>query len=209
MNNCGCRQTSTTRKPLAKRVHAAWLWAVLFPAPAWAAVTQADLTTHWSGYAALALFGLAYLLVVAEEFTGLRKSQPVMLAAGAIWSVLAVASAALGQSKQLHEAVGHYLLEYAQLLLFLLAAMTYVNAMSERGLFEALRAWLLRKGLGYRALFWSTGTMAFFISPFIDNLTTALVMCARTAGSLHWHASTLSSPPMRAALSAHSAISPR
>ena len=63
-------------------------------------------------------------------------------------------------------------------MLFLLAAMTYVNAMSERGLFEALRARLLRRGLGYRALFWTTGALAFCLSPLIDNLTTALVMCA-------------------------------
>ena len=150
-----------------------------WPGLAWGAATSgADLTSHWAGYAALALFGLAYLLVVAEEFTGLRKSQPVMLAAGAIWAVLALASARLGRGAELQHALGEYLLEFAQLLLFLLAAMTYVNAMSERGIFEAMRAWLLRRGLGYRALFWATGAMAFCLSPLIDNLTTALVMCA-------------------------------
>jgi Na+/H+ antiporter NhaD/arsenite permease-like protein len=120
----------------------------------------------------------AYALVVAEEFTGLRKSQPVMLAAGLIWGILAVAAARWNLSDALHAAVRDYLLEFAELLLFLLAAMTYVNAMSERGLFEALRVWLLRKGLGYRALFWATGGLAFCLSPLIDNLTTALVLCA-------------------------------
>ena len=101
-----------------------------------------------------------------------------MLAAGVIWAVLAVAAARSGFSDALHETVRDYLLEYAELLLFLLAAMTYVNAMSERRLFEALRAWLLRRGLGYRALFWTTGALAFCLSPIIDNLTTALVLCA-------------------------------
>ena len=148
------------------------------PFAAAAAVPVQDLTAHWSGVAAVVVFVAAYMLVVAEEFTGLRKSQPVMLAAGVIWGVLAVASAQSGLSGALHEAVGEYLLEFAQLLLFLLAAMTYVNAMSERGLFEALRAWLLRRGMGYRALFWTTGALAFCLSPLIDNLTTALVMCA-------------------------------
>ena len=148
------------------------------PFAAAAAVPVQDLTAHWSGVAAVVVFVAAYVLVVAEEFTGLRKSQPVMLAAGVIWGVLAVASAQSGLSGALHEAVGEYLLEFAQLLLFLLAAMTYVNAMSERGLFEALRAWLLRRGMGYRALFWTTGALAFCLSPLIDNLTTALVMCA-------------------------------
>jgi Na+/H+ antiporter NhaD/arsenite permease-like protein len=137
-----------------------------------------DLTGHWSGIAALALFGLAYALVIAEEYTHLRKSQPVMLAAGLIWALLAVAEAQVGGHGALDAAVGHYLLEYAELLLFLLAAMTYVNAMSERLVFDAMRAWLLRRGLGYRSLFWITGGMAFLLSPMIDNLTTALVMCA-------------------------------
>jgi len=137
-----------------------------------------DLTGHWAGFSALALFGLAYALVIAEEFTHLRKSQPVMLAAGLIWGLLAVAGALGAPGAGIEEAVGHYLLEYAQLLLFLLAAMTYVNAMSERQVFDALRAWLLRRGLGYRALFWITGALAFVLSPVLDNLTTSLVMCA-------------------------------
>jgi Na+/H+ antiporter NhaD/arsenite permease-like protein len=147
--------------------------------PAMAAEPPAiDLTTHWAGYAAIVIFALAYVLVIAEEFTHLRKSQPVMLAAGAMWALLAIAAAAMGQVDSIHVAVGDYLLEYAELLLFLLAAMTYVNAMSERNLFEALRMRLLQRGLGYRQLFWATGALAFCMSPMIDNLTTALVMCA-------------------------------
>ncbi|MDQ3039162.1 MAG: sodium:proton antiporter NhaD [Pseudomonadota bacterium] len=147
--------------------------------PALAAETSGvDLTTHWAGYSAIAIFALAYVFVIAEEFTHLRKSQPVMLAAGAMWALLAIAAAGLGQADSLHLAVGGYLLEFAELLLFLLAAMTYVNAMSERNLFEALRQRLLQRGLGYRQLFWTTGVLAFCLSPIIDNLTTALVMCA-------------------------------
>jgi len=37
---------------------------------------------------------------------------------------------------------------------------------------------LTHRGYGYRQLFWITGVVAFFLSPLIDNLTTALVMCA-------------------------------
>lgn len=72
----------------------------------------------------------------------------------------------------------HNLLEYAELMLFLLVAMSYINAMEERRVFEALRAWLIRRGFGLRALFWITGLLAFVISPVADNLTTALLMCA-------------------------------
>lgn len=41
-----------------------------------------DLTAHPVGYISLALYALAYLAVMAEEFTHLRKSKPVLLAAG-------------------------------------------------------------------------------------------------------------------------------
>ncbi|MDB4409999.1 sodium:proton antiporter NhaD, partial [Gammaproteobacteria bacterium] len=72
----------------------------------------------------------------------------------------------------------HNLLEYAELMLFLLVAMTYINTMEERRVFDALRGWLIARGFGFRSLFWITGGLAFFISPVADNLTTALLMCA-------------------------------
>ncbi len=137
-----------------------------------------DLTTHPVGYAALVIFAIAYALVMAEEFTHLRKSKPVILAAGIIWALIGWVYQQHGQPHLAEEAVRHNLLEYAELMLFLLVAMTYINAMEERRVFEALRVWLVRKGLGFRALFWITGALAFFISPVADNLTTALLMCA-------------------------------
>ena len=42
-----------------------------------------DLTGHWAGRAALAIFAVAYALVIAEETLRLRKSKPVMVAANA------------------------------------------------------------------------------------------------------------------------------
>ncbi|OUR68770.1 sodium:proton antiporter, partial [Cycloclasticus sp. 46_83_sub15_T18] len=79
----------------------------------------------------------------------------------------------------------HNFLEYSELFFFLLVAMTYINAMIERGVFDALRGWLVKKGFSYKALFWLLGILAFFISPVADNLTTALIMCtvALTVGS--------------------------
>jgi len=137
-----------------------------------------DLTHATVGFAALAIFVVAYLFVMAEEFTHLRKSKPVILSAGLIWGMIAWVYAGTGDSHTVEIAVRHNLLEFSELFLFLLAAMTYVNAMDERQIFEAMRAYLVRKGFGYRSLFWLTGLLAFFLSPIIDNLTTALVMCA-------------------------------
>jgi Na+/H+ antiporter NhaD/arsenite permease-like protein len=141
-------------------------------------MTEPGLTGHWVGFAALAMFAAAYVLVIAEEAIYLRKSKPVVVAAGLIWTMIALVYARLGLSHEIEAGLRRVFLEYAELLLFLLVAMTYVNALEERRVFDALRAWLVRAGLGYRELFWVTGTLAFFISPFADNLTTALVISA-------------------------------
>ena len=153
-----------------------------FPCGAMAAAGHAaerlDLTNHWVGFLSIGLFALAYLLVMAEEFTHLRKSKPVIVAAGLIWGFIAWVYVSHGLTTAAEVAVRHNLLEYAELMLFLLVAMTYINTMEERRVFDALRAWLVRSGFGFRALFWITGILAFFISPVADNLTTALLMCA-------------------------------
>ena len=137
-----------------------------------------DLTAQWTGVAAIAVFVLAYALVISEEYTSLRKSKAVILGAGIIWAMIGYRYAQGGIVHEAEEAVQEFVLEFAELFLFLLTAMTYVNSMSERNVFNALRDWLVRRNLTYRALFWITGCLAFLLSPLIDNLTTALVMCA-------------------------------
>lgn len=137
-----------------------------------------DMTNTGIGFAAIAIFVFAYLLVMGEEFIHLRKSKPVIIAAGIIWGMIGWVYTQHGMSELAEQAVRHNLLEYAELMLFLLVAMTYVNAMEERLVFDALRSWLVNKGFGFRTLFWLTGILAFFISPIADNLTTALLMCA-------------------------------
>jgi Na+/H+ antiporter NhaD/arsenite permease-like protein len=126
---------------------------------------------------ALAAFVIAYVLVIAEEFTQLRKSKPVVIAAGIIWILVAIAARQYG-GVDVEQALEHNLLEFAGLLLFLLAAMTYVNVLEERNVFAALRSWMIASGFSLRSIFWLTGLFAFVLSPVLDNLTTALVMGA-------------------------------
>jgi Na+/H+ antiporter NhaD/arsenite permease-like protein len=133
-------------------------------------------TDHWVGLVCLGIFVAAYVLVVIEERIHMRKSKPVMVAAGIIWILVAMLYAGAGQLDAAREAVMHNLTEYGELLFFLLAAMTYVNAMEERGVFDSLRAWLVSRGFSLRSVFWITGALAFVISPLADNLTTALLM---------------------------------
>lgn len=144
-----------------------------------AVVSHLDMTSSTLGFVALIVFIIGYGLVIAEEFIHLRKSKPVLLAAGLIWILVAILAKSKEHGEELVEhALNHNLLEYSALLLFLLTAMIYVNAMTERNVFEALRAWLIKRGYSYKKLFWITGFLAFFISPVADNLTTALLMGA-------------------------------
>jgi NhaD family Na+/H+ antiporter len=147
-------------------------------APAAAAGGSLDLTTSTAGIVAIIIFTAAYVLVMGEERLHMRKSKPVLVAAGLIWIIIGWTYASNNLPDAAEVAFRHNLLEFAELMLFLLVAMTYINAMEERRLFDALRAWMVKKGFSYRQLFWLSGGLAFFISPVADNLTTALLMCA-------------------------------
>jgi Na+/H+ antiporter NhaD/arsenite permease-like protein len=162
-----------------RSVLAAFLVLLAGTAPVLAATTGAvDLTTHPLGLLALAIFILGYILVGIEEITQLRKSKPVVLASGIIWGLIGIAYAQAGQPQVAYDAAAHTIREYGELFLFLLVAITYVNTLEDRRVFETLRSKLVSLGLSYRSLFWITGAAAFFISPVLDNLTTVLVVGA-------------------------------
>ncbi len=165
---------------LLLRALALSLFVLLLPVLAFAATEGAaemlDLTGHWAGILSLLIFITAYSLVVGEEVIHLRKSKPVIVAAGLIWVLVAIASIQAGDPERAQLAIGHNLLEFVQLFLFLLAAMTYINTMEERGVFAVLRVWLVTQEFSLRKIFWITGGLAFVISPLADNLTTAMLM---------------------------------
>jgi len=135
-----------------------------------------DLTRHWVGYSAVAIFFLAYIFAMLEESTMLRKSKPMVFAASLIWVLIASVYVAGGLGAEAGRAFRSTLEGYAELFLFILVSMTYLNAMEQRGVFDSLRIWLLSKGFGYRKLFWITGWLSFFLSSVCNNLTTALLM---------------------------------
>ncbi len=141
-------------------------------------IDTSGLTGSFLGIMAVLLFIAAYSLVIFEEQLHLRKSKPVLAAAGIIWVFVAITFAGMGNNHAAEIAIRHNLLEYAELFLFLLVAMTYINAMDERNVFQALRSWLVTRGFSLRAVFWVTGALSFVISPIADNLTTALLMGA-------------------------------
>ncbi|SEL50814.1 Na+/H+ antiporter, NhaD family [Halomonas daqiaonensis] len=176
---------TTCRIPPRPRQFARWpgmfvlaLLTMLASSPVFAVTGELDLTGSFVGFLAVAVFVLAYALVMAEEKIHMRKSKPVLVAAGIIWALIGWVYVKAGMPAESEHAFRMTLLEFTELMLFLLVAMTYINAMDERRVFDALRSWMVRKGFSYRQLFWITGVLAFVISPIADNLTTALLMCA-------------------------------
>jgi Na+/H+ antiporter NhaD/arsenite permease-like protein len=142
------------------------------------AKTQIDLTHHFVGYLAAALTIIAYIAAMSEDVIGLKKSKPMVLSAALVWFAICIYYAMHGQAKVASLAFESNLLAYIELLLFILVSMTYLNTMSERGIFDGLRILLLNKQYSYRQLFWITGWLAFVLSMVINGLTVALLMGA-------------------------------
>ncbi len=125
----------------------------------------------------MAFFG-ALVLAAAEEYTALRKSKPMVLAAGIVWALVGWAAMAAGEEQGAEQALRAALLRYAELMLFLLVAMTFVEALNERRLFLYLRLRLGHLRLSYRQLYWSAGGAGLLLSPLLENITTVLLLGA-------------------------------
>ncbi|MEA3372851.1 MAG: sodium:proton antiporter NhaD [Campylobacterota bacterium] len=129
------------------------------------------------GYASVLLFIIAYLMIAFEEKIAVNKAKPALLAGTLIYVLIAGHYIFYGLDiAPLQENIHHLIVEIASIYFFLFVAMTYIESLIERGVFEALKFKLLQKGYNYKKLFWVTGFIAFFLSPVADNLTTALVL---------------------------------
>ena len=140
---------------------------------------EINLTASYVGILSLIIFIIAYAAVMVEEFSHLRKSKPVIISAALIWGIIAFYFSSNKEiGHEIEQALNHNILEFAELFLFLLVAMTYINALQERNVFDVIRYKLISRGFNFRQLFLLTGVITFFLSPIADNLTTALVMCS-------------------------------
>ena len=101
---------------------------------------EINLTTTYVGILSLIIFVLAYAVVMAEEFSHLRKSKPVIISAALIWAIIAFYFAGNKEySYEIEHALEHNILKFSELFLFLLVAMTYINALEERNVFDVVR----------------------------------------------------------------------
>jgi len=133
--------------------------------------------TSWVAIVSLLVFVVAYVVIAMEEVFHINKSKPALFAGTFIFLLIGIYHLTHGGVPEaLHDEIVHLIFEIASIFFFLYVAMTYIEALIERNVFEKLKVNLVKKGYGYRKLFWVTGFIAFFLSPVADNLTTALIL---------------------------------
>ena len=136
-----------------------------------------NLATTWVGWASLAVFVIAYYFIATEEKYEINKSKPALFAGTFMFMLIGVYYAINGLNPDaVHNELEHLILEISEIFFFLLVAMTFIETLLERGVFDLMKYKLVSKGYTYKKLFWLTGFLAFFISPVADNLTTALIL---------------------------------
>ena len=136
-----------------------------------------NLTTTWVGIACLIIFVVGYFFIATEENFHMDKAKPAIFIGTFMFLLIGFYMLANGLDVHLlQNEVNHLILEISQIVFFLMVAMTYIEALIERDVFNALKYNLVSKGYTYKKLFWLTGVLAFFISPVADNLTTALIL---------------------------------
>lgn len=143
---------------------------------AWAS-GGAALTYTWIGVTAFIIFVIGYYFIAAEEKFHINKAKPALFIGTFIFMLIGLYYAINGLNlDDLHHEVKLLILEIAEIFFFLFVAMTYIEALIERRVFDTLKYNLVSKGYSYKKLYWLTGLIAFSLSPIADNLTTALIL---------------------------------
>lgn len=117
------------------------------------------------------LFVLAYLAIALEHPLGVNKSASALVGAGLLWTVYAVMT---GDPQRVGDELGHSLMGTAQIVFFLIGAMTIVEVVDAHNGFEVITQRVQTRSLS--ALMWLVGFVTFFLSAILDNLTTTIVM---------------------------------
>ena len=117
------------------------------------------------------VFVLAYAAIALEHPIRVNKTATALVAAGVLWTLYALA--ATGGHGVGHE-LGESLMGTAQIVFFLMGAMTIVEVVDAHNGFEVLTSRVRTSSLS--TLAWLVGLVTFFLSAVLDNLTTTIVM---------------------------------
>lgn len=120
------------------------------------------------------VFVIGYFFIAMEHTFKINKSATALLLAVAMWTLyVAIGGFHAGEN---HEVLIEALGDTAEILFFLLGAMTIVETIDQHGGFSIITDRITTKSK--RKLLWVISILTFFMSAVLDNLTTSIVMCA-------------------------------
>lgn len=117
------------------------------------------------------IFLLAYAAIALEHPLRINKSASALICAGLLWTIYALAS---NDARGINEQLGESLVNTAQIVFFLLGAMTIVEVIDAHRGFDVITSRISTSRLS--TLMWRVGYLTFFLSAILDNLTTTIVM---------------------------------
>ncbi|WP_405048244.1 MULTISPECIES: sodium:proton antiporter NhaD [unclassified Rubrivivax] len=117
------------------------------------------------------VFVAAYAAIALEHPLKINKSASALLGAGLLWTIYAMATA---DHPRVSAELGESLMGTAQIVFFLMGAMTIVEVVDAHDGFEVITERIRTKTLP--SLLWLVGIVTFFLSAILDNLTTTIVM---------------------------------
>lgn len=119
----------------------------------------------------IVIFVLCYLAIATEHPLHVNKSASALIGAGLLWTVYALG---LGDAHRVGEHLGESLMATAQIVFFLMGAMTIVEVVDAHQGFEVVTQRIKTTRLA--SLMWLVGGVTFVLSAILDNLTTTIVM---------------------------------
>ncbi|MGH1460785.1 MAG: sodium:proton antiporter NhaD [Neptuniibacter sp.] len=127
----------------------------------------------------LGLIALAFVLIIVEDVIHLNKAKSTLFIGTLVWILAFIFPE--HDIEHLKEGLNENLLEIATLWLFLMAAMTFVAYLNEKGLITQLVYRLLPGRLKLRSLMILMALLALLFSSLADNITASLIMLSLLA----------------------------
>ncbi|CAB3976471.1 sodium:proton antiporter NhaD [Candidatus Azoamicus ciliaticola] len=120
------------------------------------------------------IFIICYILIILEEKIKIKKSTISIFFATIMWIIITYLTKQSENSSLINFKIYEILHKYCELLIFLLITITYINVIKKTDIIDIIRNKIAKNNISYKKIYWTTGFLAFFISPIADNLTTAL-----------------------------------
>lgn len=117
------------------------------------------------------VFILSYAGIALEHPLRINKSASALIGAGLLWTIYALSGS---EGHLVSDQLGESLQGAAQIVLFLMGAMTIVEVIDAHDGFDVITDRIKTTSLSN--LMWTVGFVAFILSSILDNLTTTIVM---------------------------------